>query len=163
MRLLQICTLTLSLAGTGAVAKGVKGFNFGAQEQTYDNFVASFRAMQNLQKDQNNQPVFNTARLYTSTRDQQPGVPIDAFQAAMVTHTNLMVGLDLGVEGDVDTLMTAIKTNKNKLTDLIIVSRTLQDLARNNVDELPRALGQATRTCIGVQSWLFCSLHLGLV
>ncbi|KAJ4983558.1 GPI-anchored cell wall beta-1,3-endoglucanase EglC [Stagonosporopsis vannaccii] len=134
-----------------AAAKVYTGFNHGAfwSEQSnvkrYADFYHSFQLAKNL----TNTPVpFDSARLYTCLTAGTKDDPTEAFQAAIDTGTNLLLGMwvspgatgqpnDSQVQSELTALGKGFEQHGQKLADLVIgLSVGSEDVYRFNSGEV---------------------------
>ena len=110
---------------TTAVAQ-TKGFNYGATNadgscRGYNDFVRFFNEAKSL----SGASGFNTARLYTSVQCGTAADPISAFQAAIDTDTQILVGLwasagRTAYENELNALIRGARDLGSAFTDQVI-------------------------------------------
>ena len=134
-----------------ASAKNYLGFNSGATKD--DNtakfkadFVQEFTTAKNLQ---NAPGDFSAVRLYTNIQAySQTSEPIEAFEAAIETGTNILLGVWASgtntIQPEIKALKNAVDKFGTKFTDLVIgISIGSEDLYRDS------ATGQANKAGVG--------------
>jgi glucan endo-1,3-beta-D-glucosidase len=146
MRTTTVATALLAAAGTNA--ENYLGFNSGStladrSAKFKADFVAEFTTAQGLV---NAPGTFNSVRLYTNIQAYSKADPISAFEAAVDTKTNILLGVWASgtdsIQNEITALQTAIKTYGKDLTDLIIgVSIGSEDLYRNSVTGVTNKAG----------------------
>ncbi|XEU95260.1 hypothetical protein FSHL1_000544 [Fusarium sambucinum] len=124
----------------GVEAKNYLGFNSGAtlanrEAKFKADFQAEFETAQNLKTSPGD---FNAVRLYTNIQAYSEDDPIEAFEAAIDTKTQILLGVWTSGTDSIDKEISALKKAVQKygsdLTDLIIgVSVGSEDLYRNSV------------------------------
>ncbi|RGP66904.1 hypothetical protein FSPOR_6286 [Fusarium sporotrichioides] len=124
----------------GVEAKNYLGFNSGAtlanrEAKFKADFQAEFETAQNLKTSPGD---FNAVRLYTNIQAYSEDDPIEAFEAAIDTKTQILLGVWTSGTDSIDKEISALKKAVEKygtdLTDLIIgVSVGSEDLYRNSV------------------------------
>ncbi|KAI1619172.1 GPI-anchored cell wall beta-1,3-endoglucanase EglC [Exophiala viscosa] len=120
------------LGGASTALAAVRGFNYAAQEQTYDTFVSQFKTAASLSGASD----FTSARLYTMIQDGTTDTPIDAIQAAIDTNTTLLLGLwasedQASFDNELTALKSAISTYGSSFADLVVgISVGSEDLYR---------------------------------
>lgn len=130
-------TLAASAVFAAASAQNYLGFNSGAtladrSAKFKKDFKAEFETAANL----NGAPgKFNSVRLYTNIQAYSDDSPIEAFDAAVETKTNVLLGVWASgtdnIEKEISALKKAIDKHGKKLTDLVIgVTIGSEDLYR---------------------------------
>jgi glucan endo-1,3-beta-D-glucosidase len=130
-----VCIFALA---TTAVAQ-TKGFNYGATNadgscRGYNDFVRFFNEAKSLPGASG----FNTARLYTSVQCGTAADPISAFQAAIDTDTQILVGLwasagRTAYENELNALIRGARDLGSAFTDKVIgISVGSEDLYRSS-------------------------------
>jgi glucan endo-1,3-beta-D-glucosidase len=124
----------------GAEAKNYLGFNSGAtlanrEAKFKADFQAEFETAQGLKTSPGD---FNAVRLYTNIQAYSEDDPIEAFEAAIDTKTQILLGVWTSgtdsIDKEINALKKAVEKYGSKLTDLIIgVSVGSEDLYRNSV------------------------------
>ncbi|KAF5670905.1 glucan 1,3-beta-glucosidase [Fusarium heterosporum] len=124
----------------GVEAKNYLGFNSGAtlanrEAKFKADFQAEFETAQNLKTAPGD---FSAVRLYTNIQAYSQDDPIEAFEAAIDTKTEILLGVWTSGTDNIDKEISALKKAITKygtaLTDLIIgVSVGSEDLYRNSV------------------------------
>ncbi|KAG8667479.1 hypothetical protein FPOAC2_12643 [Fusarium poae] len=124
----------------GVEAKNYLGFNSGAtlanrEAKFKADFQAEFETAQNLKTSPGD---FNAVRLYTNIQAYSEDDPIEAFEAAIDTKTQILLGVWTSgtdsIDKEINALKKAVEKYGSKLTDLIIgVSVGSEDLYRNSV------------------------------
>ncbi|EKJ74741.1 hypothetical protein NXS19_013914 [Fusarium pseudograminearum] len=124
----------------GAEAKNYLGFNSGAtlanrEAKFKADFQAEFETAQNLKTSPGD---FSAVRLYTNIQAYSQDDPIEAFEAAIDTKTQILLGVWTSgtdsIDKEISALKKAVEKYGSKLTDLIIgVSVGSEDLYRNSV------------------------------
>lgn len=124
----------------GAEAKNYLGFNSGAtlanrEAKFKADFQAEFETAQGLKTSPGD---FNAVRLYTNIQAYSEDDPIEAFEAAIDTKTQILLGVWTSgtdsIDKEISALKKAVQKYGSKLTDLIIgVSVGSEDLYRNSV------------------------------
>ncbi|KAM0344000.1 hypothetical protein ACHAPU_007901 [Fusarium lateritium] len=124
----------------GVEAKNYLGFNSGAtlanrEAKFKADFQAEFETAQNLKTAPGD---FSAVRLYTNIQAYSEDDPIEAFEAAIDTKTEILLGVWTSGTDNIDKEISALKKAITKygtdLTDLIIgVSVGSEDLYRNSV------------------------------
>lgn len=149
MKHTPILLLTALLAP--AAAKVYTGFNYGAfwgqqsNVKRYDDFRHGFELAKNL----TTTPVsFDSARLYTCITAGTKDDPTEAFQAAIDTGTNLLLGMwvspgatgqsnEILVDNELAALGKALEKHGQKLADLVIgLSIGNEDIYRFNSKQI---------------------------
>jgi glucan endo-1,3-beta-D-glucosidase len=104
----------------------IKGFNYGALDLSgAPKSVAAWEGEFNSAKTLNGVLVpFNSARLYTSIQPGTSNSPINAFQAAVNTRTNLLLGIwasagSAQIDNEIAAIQAAIGTFGDSFTSLI--------------------------------------------
>ncbi|KAG6021218.1 hypothetical protein E4U41_002551 [Claviceps citrina] len=134
-------SLVASALAVGASAgSNYLGFNSGAtlpdrSAKFKKDFEAEFKTAQGLV---NAPGTFNSVRLYTNIQAYSQDDPIQAFEAAIDTRTNLLLGVWASGSDNIDRELTALKkavsTYGSKFTDLVIgISIGSEDLYRDSV------------------------------
>ncbi|KAI2473541.1 glycoside hydrolase family 17 protein [Annulohypoxylon bovei var. microspora] len=142
--------VSLSFAATAA-AQVYQGFNYGSTNNDgscrgYPDFRGFFERAKNLPGTEGH---FTAARLYTSIQCGTAADPISAFQAAIDTNTDILVGLWASAgratyENELNALITAAKQLGTAFTDRVVgISVGSEDLYRSS-DE-----GQASDAGVG--------------
>lgn len=134
-------TLVASTLALGASAAGSNylGFNSGAtlpdrSAKFKKDFEAEFKTAQGL----NGAPgTFNSVRLYTNIQAYSQDDPIEAFEAAIDTKTNLLLGAWASgtdnIDKEISALKKAVAKYGTKFTDLVIgISIGSEDLYRDS-------------------------------
>ncbi|TWU78475.1 hypothetical protein ED733_008939 [Metarhizium rileyi] len=116
------------------------GFNSGAtladrSAKFKKDFVAEMKTAQGLEGAPG---TFNSVRLYTNIQAYSQDDPIQAFEAAMETKTNLLLGVWASgtdnIDKEISALQKAVKQYGSKFTDLVIgISIGSEDLYRDGV------------------------------
>lgn len=124
----------------GVEAKNYLGFNSGAtlanrEAKFKADFAAEFKTAQGLKTAPGD---FSAVRLYTNIQAYSEDDPIEAFEAAIDTETEILLGVWTSGTDNIDKEISALKKAIDKygtdLTDLIIgVSVGSEDLYRNSV------------------------------
>jgi len=124
----------------GVEAKNYLGFNSGAtlanrEAKFKADFQAEFETAQNLKTSPGD---FNAVRLYTNIQAYSEDDPIEAFEAAIDTKTQILLGVWTSgtdsIDKEINALKKAVEKYGSDLTDLIIgVSVGSEDLYRNSV------------------------------
>ncbi|KAL1866750.1 hypothetical protein VTK73DRAFT_4542 [Phialemonium thermophilum] len=127
-------------AGASAASKNYLGFNSGStlpdnSAKFKADFKAEFTTAQNLVGAPG---TFNSVRLYTNIQAYSKDDPIQAFEAAIETKTNLLLGIWTSgtdnIDNELNALTKAVKQYGSKFTDLVIgISIGSEDLYRNSV------------------------------
>lgn len=149
MRILVLTLISFAYL-TPTVARVYTGFNYGAfwsydtNVKKYADFHNGFSHAKNL----TNVPVpFDSARLFTCITAGTKDDPTEAFQAAIDTGTNLLLGMwvspgakgqsnDIQVANELAALGKAFKQYGQKLADLVIgLSVGNEDIYRSNSDK----------------------------
>ncbi|GAO13437.1 uncharacterized protein UV8b_00577 [Ustilaginoidea virens] len=134
-----------SALAAGTLALGVSagsnylGFNSGAtlpdrSAKFKKDFLAEFNTAQNLEGAPGD---FNSVRLYTNIQAYSQDDPIEAFEAAIETKTNLLLGVWASGTDNINKEITALKKAVtkygSKFTDLVIgISIGSEDLYRDS-------------------------------
>lgn len=137
MQLRNQLAASLGFAATAA-AQAYQGFNYGATNNDgscrgYDDFRGFFERAKGLAGTEGQ---FTAARLYTSIQCGTAADPISAYQAAIDTDTQILVGLwasagRAAYENELNALISAAKQLGTAFTDRIIgVSVGSEDLYR---------------------------------
>jgi glucan endo-1,3-beta-D-glucosidase len=134
----------------GATAAGTNylGFNSGStlpdrSAKFKKDYVAEMKTAQGL----NNAPgTFNSIRLYTNIQAYSQDDPIQAFEAAIETKTNLLLGVWASgtdnIDKELSALQKAVKQYGSKFTDLVIgISIGSEDLYRDSVTGIKNKAG----------------------
>jgi len=139
----------LLVAGAAAADAIVQGFNYGSTAEdgschTYNDFANYFKQAKDLAGTSGG---FASARLYTSIQCGSAAAPIEAYQAAIDTNTQILVGLWASAGRDIFTnelnaLLEAEKTLGTAFTDLIIgISVGSEDLYRSSAEGVKNNAG----------------------
>lgn len=130
-------TVAASAVVAVASAQNYLGFNSGATLANREaKFKADFKAEFETAAKLNNSPgKFNSVRLYTNIQAYSEDSPIEAFDAAVETKTNVLLGVWASgtdnIDKEISALKKAIETHGTDLTDLIIgVTIGSEDLYR---------------------------------
>ncbi|KAH6959035.1 hypothetical protein HG530_009725 [Fusarium avenaceum] len=133
-------TLAAGALAMGVEAKNYLGFNSGAtlanrEAKFKADFAAEFKTAQGLKTAPGD---FSAVRLYTNIQAYSEDDPIEAFEAAIDTETEILLGVWTSGTDNIDKEISALKKAIDKygtdLTDLIIgVSVGSEDLYRNSV------------------------------
>ncbi|KAM0201240.1 hypothetical protein ACHAPA_002412 [Fusarium lateritium] len=133
-------TLAAGALAMGVEAKNYLGFNSGAtlanrEAKFKADFAAEFKTAQGLKTAPGD---FSAVRLYTNIQAYSEDDPIEAFEAAIETETEILLGVWTSGTDNIDKEISALKKAVEKygtdLTDLIIgVSVGSEDLYRNSV------------------------------
>jgi len=133
-------TLAAGALAMGVEAKNYLGFNSGAtlanrEAKFKADFAAEFKTAQGLKTAPGD---FSAVRLYTNIQAYSEDDPIEAFEAAIDTETEILLGVWTSGTDNIDKEISALKKAIEKygtdLTDLIIgVSVGSEDLYRNSV------------------------------
>lgn len=133
-------TLAAGALAMGVEAKNYLGFNSGAtlanrEAKFKADFTAEFKTAQGLKTAPGD---FSAVRLYTNIQAYSEDDPIEAFEAAIDTETEILLGVWTSGTDNIDKEISALKKAIDKygtdLTDLIIgVSVGSEDLYRNSV------------------------------
>jgi glucan endo-1,3-beta-D-glucosidase len=133
-------TLAAGALAMGVEAKNYLGFNSGAtlanrEAKFKADFMAEFKTAQNLKTAPGD---FSAVRLYTNIQAYSEDDPIEAFEAAIDTETEILLGVWTSgtdnIDKEINALKKAIEKYGTDLTDLIIgVSVGSEDLYRNSV------------------------------
>lgn len=132
-------TIAAGALVAGAVAQGQNylGFNSGANKADRSaKFKADFKAEFETAANLNGAPgKFNSVRLYTNIQAYSDEDPIEAFDAAVETNTNVLLGVWASgtdnIDKEISALQKAIDKHGKKLTDLVIgVTIGSEDLYR---------------------------------
>uniref|UniRef100_A0A1Y1N5H4 Uncharacterized protein n=1 Tax=Photinus pyralis TaxID=7054 RepID=A0A1Y1N5H4_PHOPY len=125
--------------GVSAATSNILGFNSGA---TFADRSAKFKKdfeaeMKGAQGLDGAPGTFNTIRLYTNIQAYSQDDPIQAFEAAMETKTNLLLGIWASgtdnIDKEISALQKAVKTYGTKFTDLVVgISVGSEDLYRDS-------------------------------
>lgn len=140
-----------ALAVSASAQKAYSGFNSGAtlddsSAKFKADFMAEFETAQNLE----GAPVkFNSVRLYTNIQAYSETDPIEAFEAAIETETNMLLGVWASQVENIDNEIAALQKAVDKwgktFTDLVIgVSIGSEDLYRNSVTGVENDAGVGT-------------------
>jgi glucan endo-1,3-beta-D-glucosidase len=125
-------SILAALGGASTALAAVRGFNYAAQGQSADSFVAQFKTAASLEGADD----FTSARLYTMIQEGTTNSPIDAIQAAIETKTTLLLGLWTSVgqaafDNEITALKNAIQQYGSAFTDLVVgISVGSEDLYR---------------------------------
>jgi glucan endo-1,3-beta-D-glucosidase len=159
-------TIAAGVAAIGAAAQGSNylGFNTGAtladrSAKFKADFVAEFKTAAKL----NGAPgKFNSARLYTNIQAYSEEEPIEAFDAAVETKTNLLLGVWASgtdnIDKEINALNKAIKKHGSDLTDLIIGvtigSEDLYRISATGVKNDPDGVGNSPKALVSfIDDW----------
>lgn len=130
-------TVAASAVAAVASAQNYLGFNSGATlADRSAKFKADFKAEFETAAKLNNSPgKFNSVRLYTNIQAYSEEEPIEAFDAAVETKTNVLLGVWASgtdnIDKEIRALKKAIEKHGDDLTDLIIgVTIGSEDLYR---------------------------------
>ncbi|KAJ9423242.1 glycoside hydrolase superfamily [Fusarium oxysporum] len=133
-------TLAAGALALGVEAKNYLGFNSGATlanraAKFKADFQAEFETAQNLKSAPGD---FSAVRLYTNIQAYSEDDPIEAFEAAIDTKTEILLGVWTSgtdnIDKEISALKKAVDKYGSKLTDLVIgVSVGSEDLYRNSV------------------------------
>ncbi|KAG9503957.1 hypothetical protein J7337_003916 [Fusarium musae] len=133
-------TLAAGALALGVEAKNYLGFNSGATlanraAKFKSDFQAEFETAQNLKTAPGD---FSAVRLYTNIQAYSEDDPIEAFEAAIDTKTEILLGVWTSgtdnIDKEISALKKAVDKYGSKLTDLVIgVSVGSEDLYRNSV------------------------------
>lgn len=133
-------TLAAGALALGVEAKNYLGFNSGATlanraAKFKSDFQAEFETAQNLKTAPGD---FSAVRLYTNIQAYSEDDPIEAFEAAIETKTEILLGVWTSgadnIDKEISALKKAVDKYGSKLTDLVIgVSVGSEDLYRNSV------------------------------
>jgi glucan endo-1,3-beta-D-glucosidase len=133
-------TLAAGALAMGVEAKNYLGFNSGAtlanrEAKFKADFTAEFKTAQGLKTAPGD---FSAVRLYTNIQAYSEDDPIEAFEAAIDTKTEILLGVWTSgtetIDKEISALKKAIEKYGTDLTDLIIgVSVGSEDLYRNSV------------------------------
>jgi glucan endo-1,3-beta-D-glucosidase len=133
-------TLAAGALAMGVEAKNYLGFNSGAtlanrEAKFKADFTAEFKTAQGLKTAPGD---FSAVRLYTNIQAYSEDDPIEAFEAAIDTKTQILLGVWTSgtdsIDKEINALKKAVEKYGSKLTDLIIgVSVGSEDLYRNSV------------------------------
>ncbi|KAF5532633.1 glucan endo-1 3-beta-glucosidase eglC [Fusarium mexicanum] len=133
-------TLAAGALALGVEAKNYLGFNSGATlanraAKFKSDFQAEFETAQNLKTAPGD---FSAVRLYTNIQAYSEDDPIEAFEAAIDTKTEILLGVWTSgtdnIDKEISALKKAVDKFGSKLTDLVIgVSVGSEDLYRNSV------------------------------
>lgn len=133
-------TLAAGALAMGVEAKNYLGFNSGAtlanrEAKFKADFTAEFKTAQGLKTAPGD---FSAVRLYTNIQAYSEDDPIEAFEAAIDTETEILLGVWTSgtdnIDKEINALKKAIEKYGTDLTDLIIgVSVGSEDLYRNSV------------------------------
>lgn len=134
-------TLVASALAVGASAgSNYLGFNSGAtlpdrSAKFKKDFEAEFKTAQGLNKAPG---TFNSVRLYTNIQAYSQDDPIEAFEAAIDTKTNILLGVWASgtdnINKEINALKKAVSKYGTKFTDLVIgISIGSEDLYRDSV------------------------------
>ena len=130
-------TLAAGAVIAGASAQNYLGFNSGATlADRSAKFKADFKEEFETAAKLNGAPgKFNSVRLYTNIQAYSEEDPIEAFDAAVETETNILLGVWASgtdnIDKEINALKKAIETHGKKLTDLVIgVTIGSEDLYR---------------------------------
>ncbi|KAH7167092.1 glycoside hydrolase superfamily [Fusarium sp. MPI-SDFR-AT-0072] len=133
-------TLAAGALALGVEAKNYLGFNSGATlanraAKFKADFQAEFETAQNLKSAPGD---FSAVRLYTNIQAYSEDDPIEAFEAAIDTNTEILLGVWTSgtdnIDKEISALKKAVDKYGSKLTDLVIgVSVGSEDLYRNSV------------------------------
>uniref|UniRef100_L2G6R4 glucan endo-1,3-beta-D-glucosidase n=1 Tax=Colletotrichum fructicola (strain Nara gc5) TaxID=1213859 RepID=L2G6R4_COLFN len=126
---------------TTVLAQTQQGFNYGATNEDgscrgYDDFVSYFNTAKSLAGTSG----FASARLYTSIQCGTVNDPISAYQAAIDTDTQILVGLwasaGRGIyENELNSLLRAAEQYGTAFTDRVVgISVGSEDLYRSSPD-----------------------------
>ncbi|KZZ99231.1 GPI-anchored cell wall beta-1,3-endoglucanase EglC [Moelleriella libera RCEF 2490] len=140
--------LASALAAGASAGTNYLGFNSGAtlpdrSAKFKKDFVAEMKTAQGL----NGAPgTFNSLRLYTNIQAYSQDDPIEAFDAAIETKTNLLLGVWASgtdnINKEISALKKAVSKYGNKFTDLVIgVSIGSEDLYRDSVTGIKNKAG----------------------
>ncbi|KAL2754825.1 glycoside hydrolase family 17 protein [Sodiomyces alcalophilus JCM 7366] len=135
---MRVSIITAGIAAVGAAAQqNYLGFNSGATKDDHsakfkEDFVAEFRTARNLEGAPG---TFSAVRLYTNIQAYSEDDPIEAFEAAVETDTNILLGVWASGTDNIDKEITALKKAVDNLgtdfTDLVIgISIGSEDLYR---------------------------------
>jgi glucan endo-1,3-beta-D-glucosidase len=156
-------TLAAGAVIAGASAQNYLGFNSGATladrtAKFKDDFKAEFETAAKL----NGAPgKFNSVRLYTNIQAYSEEDPIEAFDAAVETETNILLGVWASgtdnIDKEINALKKAIKTHGKKLTDLVIgVTIGSEDLYRISATGIKNksGVGNSPKAIVGfIDDW----------
>ncbi|KAF4126470.1 glucan endo-1,3-beta-D-glucosidase [Geosmithia morbida] len=139
MRFTSAVASGLAAVGAAASTPNYLGFNSGSTQDDRSakfksDFLAEFKTAANLK---NSPGDFNSVRLYTNIQAYSTEDPIQAFDAAVETETNILLGVWASGTDSIDKEVTALKkaiaNHGSKLTDLVIgVNIGSEDLYRTS-------------------------------
>lgn len=141
------------LGGVTTAFAAVRGFNYGAQGQSSQQFEASFKAAAELSGAED----FTGARLYTMVQEGTTNTPSDAIAAAIDSKTTLLLGLwasspQSTFDNEIAALKTVIQQHGSDLANLVTgISVGSEDLYRISVTGLandPLGVGQTPDTLV---------------
>lgn len=140
--------LAASTLALGVSAKNYLGFNTGATfADRSAKFKKDFKAEFETAAKLNGAPgTFNSFRIYTNIQAYSEEDPSEAFDAAVETGTNLLLGIWTSgtdsIQKELNALDKAIEKHGSKLTDLVIgVSIGSEDLYRNSATGVENEAG----------------------
>lgn len=134
----------------GAAADNWMGFNSGAVKtdnsaKFKSDWLQEFKTAQGLKGAPG---TFNSVRLYTNVQAYSESDPIEAFEAAIETKTNILLGIwtsgTTSIDKELTALEKAVAKHGSKFTDLVIgISIGSEDLYRDS------ATGRANKGGVG--------------
>ncbi|GAW20709.1 hypothetical protein ANO14919_102180 [Xylariales sp. No.14919] len=135
---IQALAIALGILATPSATQAVQGFNYGSTNddgscRRYGDFKQLFERARGLPGASG----FTAARLYTSIQCGTSADPIEAYQAAIDTDTEILVGLWASAgryvfENELNALVAAGKMLGTAFTDLVVgISVGSEDLYRN--------------------------------
>jgi glucan endo-1,3-beta-D-glucosidase len=144
-------TIAAGVLAMGVAAqegKNYLGFNSGATladgtGKVKKDFLAEFKTQNNLK---NAPGDFNSVRLYTNIQAGTDNDPISAFEAAIETDTNILLGVWASgtdnIDNEIAALKKAVQQHGSKLADLVIgITIGSEDLYRNSVQGVKNDAG----------------------
>lgn len=167
-----VTILILTICAVPTAAKVYTGFNYGAfwGEQSNVKRYADFYHGFELAKNLTNTPVpFDSARLYTCITAGSKDDPTEAFQAAIDTGTNLLLGMwvspgatgqpnDAQVQSELAALGKGFEQYGQKLADLVIgISVGSEDIYRFNSGKPGLGIDSLMLTIKGVREKIAAS------
>lgn len=145
---LSTTVLASALAIGASAGSNYLGFNSGAtlpdrSAKFKKDFEAEFKTAQGLNKAPG---TFNSVRLYTNIQAYSQDDPIEAFEAAIDTKTNLLLGVwasgTENIDKEINALKKAVTKYGTKFTDLVIgISIGSEDLYRDSVTGVKNKAG----------------------